>query len=191
MALCVAAGPEGARAECKSAAANALRGDAERATLWNWGWGGLFAISAVAHGSVALATDDADTRVALWTGATKSMVGTINQMIRPIRIYPPRDGCHELGPQLIEAAEIERKKRNWFAHASVVAVNVAAFSYVQYRTRDLKLSLPGAIVGTIVGELVIYSAPARVHRGGFAFDGVSVLPTFGREHGGLLVGAQF
>ncbi len=185
--VCVV-GSEGlARSECKAPAALALASDAHRASLWNWGWGGLFAASAVGHASLALLTDNEKAEVALWTGTAKSTAGVLSVLIQPIRLYPSKRACAELKPLLLEAAEIERKRHSWLAHATTLSVNIAAFSYVQYKTGDLRFSVPGTVLGLVVGELTILSAPNRVRSGGFALESLTLVPVIEADHQGLML----
>lgn len=111
------------------------------------GLGGLFAASAVAHAGLALWTDDENRKVALWTGALKSTIGTLYQVVHPIEIDEPESDCYGLDAQLARAAEVERKRHNWFPHASSVALNLAAFAYVAYKTDDYLLATSGALLG--------------------------------------------
>lgn len=177
-----------AQAECSRHQAQALAADAKRAAQWNWGWGSLFAASAVGHAGLALWVDDEDRKLALWTGALKSTIGTVHQIINPIRIGPPESDCHELDGQLARAAEIERKRHGWFPHVSSLALNLAAFAYVAYETRNYTLATSGALLGLAVGELTVYTAPNEVRDAGY---GMALVPQVGSDSLGLQLAGAF
>jgi hypothetical protein len=177
-----------AEAKCSRHQAEALAADARRATVWNWGWGSLFAASTLGHAGLALWVDDRDRKVALWTGVAKSAIGTVHQIVNPIRIGPPESDCHDLDGQLARAAEIERKRRGWFPHVSGLALNLIAFAYVAYETRDYTLATSGALLGFTVGEMTIFTTPNEVRDAGY---GIAIVPQVGSDSVGLQLGGSF
>ena len=175
---------------CETHVAKLLRADAKRATQWNWGWGSLFAMSALAHTGLAVSVDNRDLKVSLWTGAVKSTLGTFNQVLFPIRIEPPA-GCEGLAKQLTRARRIEQRRHNWFAHASVLGVNMLGFAAVAILTEDYLLAASGSILGSLVGELVLYTSPNRLREAGFQLEQLGMAPLLGAESFGFAVHGRF
>ncbi len=175
---------------CETKVAKLLRADAKRATQWNWGWGSLFAVSALAHSGLAVSVDNRDLKVSLWTGAMKSTLGTFNQILFPIRIEPPA-GCEGLAKHLTRARRIEQKRHNWFAHASVFAVNMLGFAAVAILTEDYLLAASGSVLGSLVGELAIYTSPNRLREAGLQIEEVAMVPHLGSEYFGFALHGRF
>ena len=127
----------------------------------------------------------------LWSGALKSTIGAVYQVINPIRIAKPEAGCHGLAGQLARAAEVERKRHGWFPHASSLALNLGSFAYVVYHTDDYLLATSGALLGFAVGELTIYTSPNELRSGSFGAMEIRVLPQLDSESVGLHLGGVF
>ncbi len=183
--------PIDARAQrCERPAAEALAEDASRATLWNWGWGTLYATSALAGAGLAVAADVEDRKLALWVGALKSTIGVAYQLVNPIRIEGPRADCGNLDAQLARAAEIERRRHGWFPRAGSIALNSAAFAYVLYETDNYFLAGSGAVLGLIAGELAVWTSPNEIRSGGLGVAGLHFIPQVDSHSQGIaLIGA--
>lgn len=176
---------------CDSRAAKLLRADAKRATQWNWGWGAVYLGASFAQTGVALTTDNEDLKVGLLTGAAKSTLGVLNQIIFAKRIYAPNAGCTDLAERVREAREVERKGHNWIAHGTVVAANVAGFAIVAGITENYVLATSGTIVGSLVGEFAIWTSPNALRSAGIGVNNLSLMPQVGSEYSGLLLSGSF
>ncbi len=170
---------------CNSREARLLAADAKRASQWNWGWGIVYAGASLGQGGVAMWTDNEDLKVSLWTGAAKSTLGVLNQIIFPKRISAPGPGCNNLAKKLRKARRVERWGHNWFAHGSVIAANVAGFAIVAGVTENYVLATSGTIVGSIVGEIAIYTSPNKLRAAGLGIDRVGLVPHLGIDYSGL------
>ncbi len=176
---------------CDSRAAKLLRADAKRATQWNWGWGAIYLAASVGQGGVAMSINNEDLKVGLWTGAAKSTLGVLNQIIFPKRIYAPNAGCTDLAKRVAEAREVERKGHNWIAHGTVVAANVAGFAIVAGTTGNYVLATTGTIVGSLVGEFAIYTSPNKLRAAGLGGGNLTLMPQVTSGYSGLLLQGSF
>jgi hypothetical protein len=176
---------------CDSRAAKLLRADAKRATQWNWGWGAVYLGASIGQVGVATWTDNEDLKVSLLTGASKSTLGVLNQIIFAKRIYAPNAGCTDLAKRVKEAREVERKGHNWIAHGTVVVANVAGFAIVAGVTENYVLAISGTIVGALVGEFAIWTSPNRLRSAGIGVDNLTLVPQVSTEYSGLLLQGSF
>lgn len=176
---------------CDSRAARLLKADAERATQWNWGWGAIYATASVGQGAAAMWTSNEDLKVSLWTGAAKSTLGVLNQIIFPKRISAPGPGCENLAKKIKQAREVERKGHNWFAHGTVVAANVAGFAIVAGVTENYVLATTGTIIGAAVGELAVFTGPNALREAGIGVESVGLVPQVSENYSGLSLQGTF
>jgi hypothetical protein len=190
MLTAVAQGSARAEVCADSIAGAALDADVERARLANWGWGAVFATSAIVHSTLALNAGHRNTEIALWTGAVKSGVGVLYQVTHPIRLSEAAVDCHDLDLRLRQADQMARDRRGWKVHAMTVGLNLTAFAFVAYQTDDLPLAAAGALMGMVVGELRIQVTPDQVRSGGHATQ-LQLIPAVSSDGMGVNVGGSF
>jgi hypothetical protein len=145
------------------------------AKYWQWGWAGTYSGSTV-YGTVrAIVTNKEKNRTDHIVSAVKSAIGTSWMLLSR---QPGRNGADSMraitgnsrdarlarlaeGEVLLQAvAKRAEQRSDWRMHAGNIALNLAGAGFVFGfgRDSDAWLSLG---VGTAVGELSIFSAPAR------------------------------
>lgn len=176
---------------CDSPAAKALAADAKRATLWNWGWGVTLGASALAFGGLYHYSDDENQRLAFGITVIKSGLGSLNQVVFPIRIEASDQGCTDLDGKLKKARTTERKRHNWFAHSTGIVLNIAGSAYIGFATDDWLLATRTSVLGIVTGQLMIYTSPNKVREGGFGLSDLTLAPMIGSDRTGLILGGVF
>jgi hypothetical protein len=145
------------------------------AKYWQWGWAGTYSGSTV-YGTVrAIVTNKEENRTDHIVSAVKSAIGTSWMLLSR---QPGRNGADSMraitgnsrdarlarlaeGEVLLQAvAKRAEQRSDWRMHAGNIALNLAGAGFVFGfgRDSDAWLSLG---VGIAVGELSIFSAPAR------------------------------
>jgi hypothetical protein len=178
MAAALSAGSVHARAEAPSDEASASAAEAsaqavldERATraqVWQYGWGGFGYALAASFGTLAIATDDKDTRLDFAFAAGGIFVGTTMHMIDSIRPHAAAHAREKPGSaraELKAAAEAEEKRRSLvFGHLLPAGFATAA-GLVLWLGFD---HLGGAVVNTaaavIANEAGILTLPTSASR---------------------------
>jgi hypothetical protein len=186
-----------------------LHADARDARVWQWGWGLGFSALAVGQAGLALTRTDRGERAELYVGAGKSALGLIPVLLVPVPAMrdaaviddrlaaaSPGDGRCEVLPEaellLRRSANDEAFARSWLAHAATVAVNgggllVVGLGYKRWGTGTL-----GAVVGTLVGEIEIFTRPTGALRGRRGYqDRWTVAPMLERDAVGIRVAGLF
>jgi hypothetical protein len=186
-----------------------LRADAHDARVWAWGWGLGFSALAVAQAGLALTREDAGERAELYVGAGKTVLGLVPVLFVPVPARRDVDvlegrlaaraggegGCAflpEAELMLGRSADDEAFARSWLAHFATVAVNgggllVVGLGYHRWVTGTI-----GAIVGTAVGELQIFTRPVGALRSRRGVESRwAVAPMIGPSATGLVFVSAF
>lgn len=216
LALGRAAVPAAARAQSCSDAdqrlslvSARLRADARDARVWTWGWGLGFSALAAGQAGLALTRADPGQRAELFVGAGKSALGLIPVLLLPVparrdagaidaRIAAsalPDARCAvlpEAEQSLRRSADDEAFARSWLAHLGTVAVNaggllIAGVGYGRWGT-----GIAGALVGTLVGEISIFTRPTGALRGRREDeDRWTLAPLVARDAAGVQLAGRF
>lgn len=139
-----------------------LRDQERKARIWNWGWGGAFALMAGAQFSIAGVTDNDEVRLDMIVGGSKSAIGAAAVALDPLDVSAPADPCTgDVAGALKAAAQSQSAKRSWFPHFGTVALNVGGglvVGFVDDRWADAAIQ---TAIGILVGEIQIFTAPSR------------------------------
>ena len=163
-----------------------------RAQIWQYGWVGVYGVSAIANSVEAASTDDDDDRVASIVNAGKSTIGFTQMLLDPL---PARLGADPVRampdgtPQgevarlrraeaLLQAsAERARQKYTFRPHLQTALVNLAGggliWAFGEWEDAALSTGL-----GLLVGELQIWTLPNQPYR-----DLAAYQARFGRAPG--------
>lgn len=188
-----------------------LHADAHDARVWAWGWGLGFTALALGQAGLALTRDDRGERAELLVGAGKSALGLVPVLFVPVPavrdagaldgrlVVAPasaEDGRCALLPEaeglLRRSADDEAFARGWLAHVLAVAVNgggllIVGFGYDRWATGTI-----GALVGTVVGEIQIFTRPTGALRGRRDYEGRwAVTPMLERDAAGVRLAGVF
>lgn len=185
-----------------------LRADARDGRIWRLGWGLGFAALAVGQAGLALTRDDAGERAELYVGAAKSALGLVPVLLVPVSAIEDAavlEGRMATGPSgdarcallptaedlLRRSAADEAFARGWLAHALTVAVNgggllIIGFGYDRWTT-----AVAGALIGTAVGEVQIFTRPTAALRAARGAARWSVAPIIAPQTIGLHVSARY
>lgn len=158
-----------------------LHADARDARRWAWGWGLGFSALALGQAGLALTRDDPGERAELAVGAGKTVLGLVPVLFVPVPAARDADVLDarlaaastreqrcalvpEAEAMLARSAVDEAFARSWLAHVTTVAVNgggllVVGLGYGRWTTGTV-----GAVVGTAVGELQIFTRPTGALR---------------------------
>jgi hypothetical protein len=186
-----------------------LRADAHDARIWAWGWGLGFTALAAAQAGLALTRDDAGQRAELFVGAGKTVLGLVPVLFVPVparrdagvlegRLAARAEG--EGGCALLPEAELMLRRsaddeafaRSWLAHVATIAVNGGGLLIVGLGYHRWVTGTVGALVGTAVGELQIFTRPEGALRSLRSFEGRwAVAPMLARGAAGVLVAGAF
>jgi hypothetical protein len=143
-----------------------LDDQSRKMNIWNWGWGlGFAAASAAQYGAVFL-VDDEGRKVDLVAGGSKAFIGAASVLVLPLGVEeaPESTGdvCADLAEaekRLIEGVRQQRKGRTLFRHSQGVALNVVTVFIVGFGWDRWIEGLIGALIGTAVGEVRIWTQP--------------------------------
>lgn len=186
-----------------------LRDDARDARLWAWGWGLGYAALTVGQAALGASRSDRGQRAELYVGAGKSALGLIPVLLVPV---PARRDAAELDARIAAApdadarctliadgeaalrrsADDEAFARSWLAHAATVAVNGGGLLIVGLGYGRWATGTAGALIGTLVGEIQIFTRPTGALRGERAYEARwSVVPLITRDAAGLQLAGWF
>ena len=180
-----------------------LRADAHDARVWTWGWGLGFSALAAGQAGLAFTRSDRGERAELFVGAGKSLLGLVPVLALPVparrdagavdaRIAASADSdtrcaaVAEAEQSLRRSADDEAFARGWLAHLATVAVNAGGLLIVGAGYGRWGTGTAGALVGTLVGEINIFTRPTGALRGQRAYEGRwSVAPLVTRDAASL------
>jgi hypothetical protein len=158
-----------------------LRVEAHDAHVWAWSWGLGYLALALGQAGLALTRDDAGQRAELYVGAGKTVLGLVPVLFVPVpavrdagildghlaaaRVGDDRCVLHsEAAGMLRRSAADEAFARGWPAHVATVVVNGGGLLVVGLGYRRWATGVAGALVGTAVGELQIFTRPTGALR---------------------------
>jgi hypothetical protein len=152
-----------------------LRADAHDARVWAWAWGVGFTALALGQAGLALTRDDRGERAELYIGAGKTVLGLVPVLFVPVPAVRDAPALEarlagqgaEARCALLPAAELMLERsaddeafgRGWLAHAATFAVNAGGLLIVGFGYHRWVTGAVGAVVGTAVGELQIFTRP--------------------------------
>ena len=185
-----------------------LRADAHDARMWAWGWGLGYSALALGQAGMALTRDDPGQRTELYVGAGKTVLGLVPVLFVPVpavgdtgvlegRLAAVRAGddrcvLQSEGARLLRrSAEDEAFSRGWLAHVATIAVNGGGLLIVGLGYHRWATGVAGALVGTAVGELQIFTRPTGALRAAHEAGGWTIAPTFDGGAAGVLVAGSF
>jgi hypothetical protein len=159
-----------------------IAADARSARIWAWSWGLGYTALAVGQAGLALTRNDPGERAELFVGAGKSALGLVPLLFAPVPALrdagiidgylagtPAGDERCTLLPEaelmLRRSADDEAFARSWLAHTLTVAVNAGGLLIVGVGYHRLGTGIVGALVGTAVGEVQIFTRPTGALRG--------------------------
>ncbi|MBZ9567076.1 hypothetical protein [Modicisalibacter tunisiensis] len=152
---------------------DALEGGAQQATLWRYGWGGIYAASLADNAYQASEADGADDRFDARVGGIKSalaLAGVITEAQPHPAAYrrlqtlaEHRDAAHlaEARALMRATAAEERRRRAWRARLSSLVINTLgglAIGVGDDRPRDGAVSFA---TGMLVGEIQLRTQPGQ------------------------------
>lgn len=153
--------------------AELLARDAAHAELWWVGFTGVYAAAALTQTGIALGTTDADTRVDQLVGAASAWLGLGGQVVlSPMpavwraATFARRTG--RLDEALARAARAEADGRAWYNHLACAAVAIAAGATLWLGFDHSGAAAFNAASNLVIGELNLWTQPARVLRSGVA-----------------------
>ncbi|HEY2902791.1 MAG TPA: hypothetical protein VGL59_19575 [Polyangia bacterium] len=160
-----------------------LRADAKDARVWAWGWGLGFTALAVGQAGLAVTRSDRGQRADLYVGAGKSVLGLVPILFVPVPAVrdadvfdghltaaatAPDQRCALLAEGdglLARSADDEAFAGGWLAHAANVAVNGGGLLIVGLGYRRWATGAVGALIGTAIGEVQVFTRPTSALRG--------------------------
>jgi hypothetical protein len=186
-----------------------LRADARDARVWTWGWGLGFSALAAGQAGLALTRADRGERAELAVGAGKSALGLIPVLLVPVPAArdadaidarlsasaQPADRCAvvpEAEASLRRNAEAEAFAQSWLAHLGTAAVNGGGLLIVGLGYGRWGTGVAGALVGTLVGEINIFTRPTGALRGRREYeDRWTLAPLVTRGAAGVQIAGHF
>jgi len=134
--------------------------------IWNWIWGLTFTTASAVQYGIAYESDDKDRRVDLVAGGSKAFIGAASVVLLPLKVAAAPFGtgllCADLAAAeeaLVEGARQQHKGRRLLRHAEGLALNTVTVLIVGFGYDRWKEGLIGAAIGTLVGEIRIFTQP--------------------------------
>ena len=145
---------------------------------WQYGWSGLYSVSAISNFSTALDEDDHDEEVLAWVSGLKSSAALAKMLLEPVPLLSEPDMSElanetaqeqralklyklkEYEAQLSASALRSDERYQWQTHATTIGVNlIAAAAIAAWGDSDDALS--SAALGVGMGELAIWTQPTK------------------------------
>lgn len=145
---------------------------------WQYGWSGLYSVSAVSNFSSALDEDDHDEEVLAWVSGLRSSAALVKTLIQPVPLLvepdvsvlvseTPEDKralkvfkLKEYEAQLSATALRSDERYQWKTHATVIGVNLIAAAAIS-AWGDSDDALGSAVLGIGMGEVAIWTQPTK------------------------------
>lgn len=146
--------------------------------IWSYSWGSIYTAAAATQAIVTtqLKPDD-PARTDLIVGAVSAGVGSLTFWVAPLRFTLPlknvrKDWDNPDRCALLARAEAVRTKvaseqrlgKSWIAHAGNVLVNVGISLILGLGYNHWQAALISGLVGTAIGELNLFTQPAKLDR---------------------------
>lgn len=145
---------------------------------WQYGWSGLYSVSAISNFSTALDEDDHDEEVLAWVSGLKSSAALAKMLLEPVPLLSEPDvsalanetveeqralklhKLKEYEAQLSATALRSDERYQWQTHATTVGVNLIAAAAIA-AWGDSDDALGSAALGIGMGELAIWTQPTE------------------------------
>ncbi|MFO1072500.1 MAG: hypothetical protein U1E17_07420 [Geminicoccaceae bacterium] len=148
--------------------------DAGRTTaqVWQYGWTGVFAVSAISNTVQLFTADNGDDRVVAAVDGTKSLLATTKMLLKPLpatrgadpmRAEPGRTPEQRLAlgeSQLMLNAQYAEERWSFSTHLQPILVNALGGGII-YAFGDSRDAAISAATGILVSEAQIWSQPWR------------------------------
>ena len=144
--------------------------------IWSYSWGSIYTAAAITQTVVTftLRPDD-PARTDLIVGAVSAGVGSLTFWVAPLRFTLPLkkvrkgwddpDRCGLLARAEATRAKVEAEQalgKSWIAHAGNVLVNVGLSLLLGLGYGHWQAALISGVVGTGIGELNLFTQPAKL-----------------------------
>ncbi|MGB0944526.1 MAG: hypothetical protein ACPGUE_19115 [Marinomonas sp.] len=145
---------------------------------WQYGWSGLYSVSAISNFSTALDEDDHDEEVLAWVSGLKSSAALAKMLLEPVPLLSEPDVSElanetaqeqralklyklkEYEAQLSSTALRSDERYQWQTHATTIGVNLIAAAAIA-AWGDSDDALGSAALGIGMGELAIWTQPTK------------------------------
>lgn len=145
---------------------------------WQYGWSGLYSVSAISNFSTALDEDDHDEEVLAWVSGLKSSAALAKMLLEPVPLLAEPDvsgfandtveeqralklvKLKEYETQLSATALRSDERYQWQTHATTIGVNLIAAAAIA-TWGDSDDALGSAALGIGMGELAIWTQPTK------------------------------
>ncbi len=145
---------------------------------WQYGWSGLYGVSAISNFSTAFDGDDHDEEVLAWVSGLKSSLALTKMLLEPVPILTELDvsqmanetAAEKRALKLYRLKEYEAKlsatalrsdeRYQWQTHATTIGVNLVAAAAIA-AWGDSDDALGSAAIGIGMGELAIWTQPTK------------------------------
>ena len=145
---------------------------------WQYGWSGLYGVSAISNFSTAFDEDDHDEEVLAWVSGLKSSLALTKMLLEPVPILTELDVSQmanetaaekralklyrlkEYEAQLSATALRSDERYQWQTHATTIGVNLVAAAAIA-AWGDSDDALGSAALGIGMGELAIWTQPTK------------------------------
>ncbi|WP_438462666.1 hypothetical protein [Marinomonas sp. PE14-40] len=145
---------------------------------WQYGWSGLYSVSAISNFSTALDEEDHDEEVLAWVSGLKSSAALAKMLLEPVPLLaePDMSGfvndtveeqralklvkLKEYETQLSATALRSDERYQWQTHATTIGVNLIAAAAIA-TWGDSDDALGSAALGIGMGELAIWTQPTK------------------------------
>jgi len=145
---------------------------------WQYGWSGLYGVSAISNFATALDEDNHDDEIYAWVSALKSSAALTKMLLAPVPLLDIEEN-HEyeeeseqslreqkesrltlLEDKIVSTAIRSDERYQWQTHATAVGVNLVAAAMIA-TWGDSDDALSSAAIGISMGELAIWTQPTK------------------------------
>lgn len=146
---------------------------------WQYGWSGLYSVSAVSNFATALDEDNHDDEIYAWVSALKSSAALTKMLLAPVPLLDVDDSYAYveesddvtvrlqkesrltlLEDKIVSTAIRSDERYQWQTHATTVGVNLVAAAMIA-TWGDSVDALGSAAIGISMGELAIWTQPTK------------------------------
>ena len=165
--------------------------------IWSYSWGSIYTVTAATQAVIAGRMNELNpARTDLIVGAVSAGVGSLTFWLGPLRFTVPMkrvragwddpDRCALLARAETTRAKVESEQalgKSWIAHGGNVLVNVGLALLLGLGYGHWDAALISGLVGTGVGELNLFTQPAKL---GAAGEGarLRLVPYVGKDSAG-------
>ena len=146
---------------------------------WQYGWSGLYSVSAISNFATALDEDDHDDEVLAWVSALKASAALSKMLLAPVPLLDVDDAYEyeeeetdltlreqkesrltQLEDKLVSSAIRSDERYQWQTHATSIGVNLVAGAMIA-TWGDSDDALESVAVGIGMGQLAIWTQPTK------------------------------